>query len=784
MNDVTNAVILAAGRGTRMRELTREIPKPMVKVHDKPVLEHIVEGLRSAGVLRILIVVGYRKEVIQTYFGDGSRWGISISYIEQVVQDGTGKVVQLAQDFCAGSPFLLVYGDILVDPVYYRLLADLRDAEMLIAVRHTDDVSKGGAVYLNDQFEVVDLQEKQSPTASSTNWYNAGIYTFKPSVFSYIAKIQRSPRGEYELTDAIRDMAQDGQKIRALEIKGNWADVRDPEILAELNRKGQPQTPRIGFAQINTTVGDLRRNQQRILSAYETAVQKGAQLVLTPELALTGYPPQDLVFKSRFVPSTLEILEELHEAIGSVPLLVGYVDFNRGATGKPFVNACAVLAKGRPIQKVFKTLLPTYDVFDEARYFEPASDQATIELLGKSIGITICEDIWTDKYLKRGFYHQDPVKTLVAKGAQMILNLSSSPYHAGKPALRRAMVSELALQYGVAFYYCNAIGGNDELVFDGNSFAIDAAGKTVFQMSGFKEEVAVTSPANKPIPVLDLVEEEEIFNALVLGVRDYFEKCGFKSAVLGLSGGIDSAVTAVIATAALGKRNVVGVSMPSQYSSQGSLDDAAQLANNLGIVRHVMPIKDAFGVFKDQFKEVFAGLKEDTTEENMQSRLRGLILMSFSNKFGHLLLTTGNKSELAVGYCTIYGDMCGGLAVISDVPKTMIYDLAKWINREQEIIPENSVTKPPSAELKPGQKDQDTLPSYEVLDEVLRLYVEEQFSPEEIVQRGFAPETVRWIQRRVDINEYKRRQAAPGLKVTSLAFGMGWRMPIAQRYMN
>jgi NAD+ synthase (glutamine-hydrolysing) len=541
---------------------------------------------------------------------------------------------------------------------------------------------------------------------------------------------------------------------------------------------------RIGFAQINTTVGDIRENRDHILSAYQKAVALGADLVLTPELALTGYPPRDLVFKSRFVPETLESLDQLREAVGSVPLLVGYVDFNPSKTGKPFVNACAVLAKQQPVRKIIKTLLPTYDVFDEARYFDPATDQEPIELLGKKIGVTICEDIWTDKYLKRDLYQQDPVSVLVSKGAQAILNLSSSPYSVGKPALRRKMVSELAATYRVPFYYCNAIGGNDELIFDGNSFAIDAEGKTLFQMPGFLEDVGVTESSAKPFSASDLSPEQEIYEALVLGVRDYFSKCGFKTAVLGLSGGIDSAVTAAIAVAALGKENIVGVSMPSQYSSAGSLQDAATLAKNLGMVRHVIPIKEPFQVLKNQFKEVFAGKSEDTTEENMQSRLRGLILMSMSNKFGHLLLTTGNKSELAVGYCTIYGDMCGGLAVISDVPKTMIYRLANWINREAEVIPRNSITKPPSAELKPDQKDQDTLPPYDVLDEILTMYVEEQLSPEDIEDRGFDPKTVRWIQRKVDMNEYKRRQAAPGLRVTSLAFGIGWRMPIAQRYLR
>jgi NAD+ synthase (glutamine-hydrolysing) len=541
---------------------------------------------------------------------------------------------------------------------------------------------------------------------------------------------------------------------------------------------------RVGFAQINTTVGDIENNARKIVAAYQEATNQGAQLVITPELALTGYPPQDLIFKSGFVPQTLDQLRVLHQAVGTVPLLVGYVDFNPRKSGKPFVNSCAVLEKDRPIRKVVKTLLPTYDVFDEARYFEPAEDQQPIELLGQRIGITICEDIWTDKYLRHDLYHSDPVGRLVALGASTIVNLSSSPFSVGKPLLRRRMVSELAVQHGIPFFYCNAVGGNDELVFDGNSFVIDKEGGTTASLPAFIEQIAVADSDTPAFPESAMSPEEEIFGALVLGVRDYFAKCGFRSAVLGLSGGIDSAVTAVIAVEALGKENVTGVSMPSTYSSAGSLDDADRLAKNLGIERLVIPIKEPFEVLKSQFKEVFAGRKEDTTEENMQSRLRGLILMSLSNKFGHLLLTTGNKSELAVGYCTIYGDMCGGLAVISDVPKSMIYRLARWMNREQEVVPMNSITKPPSAELKPNQTDQDTLPSYDTLDAILQLYVEEQLSPAEIIKRGFDPEVVRWIQRRVDINEYKRRQAAPGLKVTSLAFGIGWRMPIAQRYLR
>jgi NAD+ synthase (glutamine-hydrolysing) len=540
----------------------------------------------------------------------------------------------------------------------------------------------------------------------------------------------------------------------------------------------------VGFAQINTTVGALKQNFDKILEAYTKSVSGGAELVLTPELALTGYPPQDLVFKSRFVPETWEGITNLHRRVGPVPLLVGYVDFNPSQTGKPFVNACAVLQQGQPIRKVFKTRLPTYDVFDEARYFEPATRQEPLNLAGRRVGITICEDIWTEKFLKRDLYHQDPVANLVGQGAEVVVNLSSSPFHVGKAALRIEMVSERATKFQVPFYYCNAIGGNDELIFDGNSFVLDESGRTVARLPAFEEEVSVLNADHPGNPSAQQSPEEEIYRALVLGVRDYFLKCGFKTAVLGLSGGIDSAVTAVIATEALGRENVTTVSMPSQYSSQGSLDDAEGLARNLGIPRYVLPIKEPFEVLKSQFKEVFAGKREDTTEENMQSRLRGLTLMALSNKFGHLLLTTGNKSELSVGYCTIYGDMCGGLAVISDVPKTMIYRLANWINREREIIPVNSIIKPPSAELKLNQTDQDTLPPYDILDAVLQLYVEEHLSPEDVIEKGYPAETVRWIQRHVDSNEYKRRQAAPGLKVTSLAFGIGWRMPIAQRYLR
>jgi NAD+ synthase (glutamine-hydrolysing) len=541
---------------------------------------------------------------------------------------------------------------------------------------------------------------------------------------------------------------------------------------------------RIGLAQINSTVGDLRGNFEKILASYRRLAAAGAELVLAPELATTGYPPQDLVFKSRFVPQNLEAIERLHACIGGVPLLVGYVDRNDGR-GKPFFNAAALLERGQPIRKSFKTLLPTYDVFDEDRYFEPGSGGEIFTIAGRQVGVTICEDIWTQDYLPRPLYDLELVAGLVAKGAEIIVNLSASPFSVRKLRTRRAMVATLARTHQRPIVYCNVVGGNDELVFDGSSIAFNRAGELIAQLPSFQTAAAIVdTDSTTALPVLPADLMAELFGALSLGVRDYLAKCNFKSAVLGLSGGIDSAVVAAIAVDSLGAENVVGVSMPSPYSSRGSIDDALALARNLGIRCLQIPIGDAFATFKAQFKEVFAGLPEDTTEENMQSRLRGMILMALSNKFGHLLLTTGNKSELAVGYCTIYGDMAGGLAAISDVPKTLVYQLARWINREREIIPSSTIEKPPSAELKPGQVDQDSLPPYDVLDQILQLYVEENQSARDIVTQGFEEKTVRWIQRRVDLNEYKRAQAAPGIKVTSRAFGVGRRMPIAQQYVE
>ena len=541
---------------------------------------------------------------------------------------------------------------------------------------------------------------------------------------------------------------------------------------------------KIGFAQINCTVGDLRGNFEKILAAYQRLSAAGADLVLTPELAVPGYPPQDLVFKSQFVPQNFEVLERLRARVDRAALLVGFVDRNQGR-GKPFHNAAALLEAGQPIRKTHKSLLPTYDVFDEDRYFEPARSVTPLNFRGKKIGVTICEDIWTEHYLPRPLYDVEPVRSLVEQGADVILNLSASPFSINKSAIRHEMVATLARTYQRPICYCNAVGGNDQLIFDGNSIAVDAAGEVIAQLAAFaEEELVLDIDSASAQPFRDPEVSSDLFHGLSLGLRDYLAKCGFKSAVLGLSGGIDSAVVAAIAVEALGPENVVGVSMPSPYSSQGSIDDALALARNLGIKCLQMPIANAFETFKAQFQDIFRGLPEDATEENMQSRLRGMILMSLSNKFGHLLLTTGNKSELAVGYCTIYGDMAGGLAVISDVPKTLVYELARWINRERAVIPVSTIEKPPSAELKPGQTDQDTLPPYDVLDEILRQYVEENLSARDIIAHGFDEKTVRWVQRRVDLNEYKREQAAPGLKVTSRAFGLGRRMPIAQKFVD
>ncbi|HUI07572.1 MAG TPA: NAD+ synthase [Verrucomicrobiae bacterium] len=557
---------------------------------------------------------------------------------------------------------------------------------------------------------------------------------------------------------------------------------------------------KIALAQINTTVGDLRGNCAKILDAYQRAVRAGAALVVTPEMAVTGYPPRDLLSKRRFVEDNLRALDELAAPIGPTPLVVGYVEINPHRPGKDYFNAAALVRGGRIVERRFKTLLPTYDVFDEDRYFQPGASNRPVTIDGQNLGLTICEDIWTQDYLPARLYERSPVEELTRgeASASVLLNISASPYNLGKENVRAEMLGHVAREHRTPVAYCNLVGGNDELIFDGNSMAFDADGRLIASGAAFREDLVVVdldpSVSHEPSTVIRSSSPiASLHSALVLGLRDYTQKCGFQSVVLGLSGGIDSAVSACLAVAALGRENVMGISMPSQFSSTGSVEDARELAQNLGIRWEMIPIQDAFEEYKTALKPVFEGMREDTTEENIQARIRGTILMALSNKFGHMLLTTGNKSEIAVGYCTLYGDMNGGLGVIADVPKTMVYDLARHINGDGKRatgkrgfpIPEASLTKPPSAELRANQTDQDTLPPYDVLDAILKRYVEEAKSAAEIInETGNDEKLVRAVVRKIDLNEYKRKQAPPCLRVTTKAFGIGRRVPIAQRYVE
>ncbi len=553
---------------------------------------------------------------------------------------------------------------------------------------------------------------------------------------------------------------------------------------------------RIGFLQLNPTIGAIEANAEMIAREYQAAVEDGAELVLTPELAITGYPPRDLLWKSQFVNDNIKALREIAQSVGEVPLIVGYVSRNTSNHGNPFYNSAAVVKKGELVDVIHKTRLPSYDVFDESRYFARAEERRVVDILGKKIGITICEDIWTEDYLPGNLYRSDPATELVELGAEMIVNLSASPYHLGKPRSRVAMIQSKARSLNVPVAYCNVVGGNDQLVFDGASFAVSSSGEVIAALPAFRAATVTIDftryegqeEEGDVVHADPLVtwptDAAELRGALTLGLRDYVTKCGFKSVVLGLSGGIDSALVAAIAADALGPKNVLGVLMPSPYSSEHSVSDAVALAEKLGIRHETVRIDEMFSSVTSSLSDAFAGREPDLAEENIQARLRGVTLMALSNKFGHLLLTTGNKSELAVGYCTIYGDMCGGLAVISDLPKMAVYDLATWYNREGEVIPWNTIKKPPSAELRPDQKDQDSLPEYDVLDAILEAYVEQGSSVDEIAAEGFDEELVRWVARRVDLNEWKRQQAAPGLRVTSKAFGVGRRIPIAQGYVG
>jgi len=543
---------------------------------------------------------------------------------------------------------------------------------------------------------------------------------------------------------------------------------------------------RIGLLQLNPTVGAYDENRAKLEEAYTRAVAQGAELVVAPELFLCGYPPRDLLLRDDFVQRGLDCLELLAQTIGPVPLITGYVERSPHRPGRALSNAAAVIQDGRVTQRIRKSLLPTYDVFDEDRYFEPAMETAPVEIAGRKMAITICEDIWNDAdFWPERRYRCDPVHDLVAAGAEIVVNLSASPWERGKEGRRLAMLQRTARDEKVPLVQVNQVGGNDELIFDGHSVALNARGELVALGAAFAEDVLVVDVgAASPAQLLALNpdSEEQLFRALVLGVRDYVRKCRFQSVVLGLSGGIDSALVAVIAQEALGADRVWGVSMPSRYSSAGSRDDAAALAKNLGIRYTTLPIADPVLEVEKSLEPIFTGRVPDLTEENIQSRMRGLLLMALSNKFGPLVLTTGNKSELAVGYCTLYGDMCGALAVIADVLKTEIFALARWVNRHGEIIPWATIEKPPSAELRPDQKDEDSLPPYAVLDRILRAYVVDEDPPGKLVMEGIPEATVRDVLNKIVSSEYKRRQAAPGLRVSPRAFGMGRRVPIAQGF--
>lgn len=603
---------------------------------------------------------------------------------------------------------------------------------------------------------------------------------------------------------------------------------------------------KVALAQINTTIGDFEGTLAKVERFVDEAKKQKAGLIVFPELTATGYPPRDLVEIPEFIDKNLDTLHKISELAEGIQIIVGAVERNTRGQGKPFYNM-AVLCRDRAIvARYHKSLLPTYDVFDEGRYFEPGNEvglwtfarateetsvgftprespegavsprksdegpgERAVSLPATKIGISICEDAWNDQsFWKKRLYAYDPIEAQAKAGADFFLNISSSPYIFGKGKFRQELLGAQARKHRRPLLYVNLVGGNDELVFDGRSLVLNAQGEVVTQAKAYEEDLIfcdLDQISKKKISKTLPEDEESIFNTLVLGLRDYVRKCGFKKVVLGLSGGIDSALTAVIATEALGTENVLGVAMPSPYSSKGSLDDAWALAKNLGIQFVTYPITEIYNAYRKRLEQPIHSVRAsgandsaicstdegiggravsppDLADENIQARIRGNILMTLSNRHGYLVLSTGNKSELAVGYCTLYGDMSGGLAVISDLPKTMVYEMARWYQQKRRpVIPEDTFTKPPSAELRPNQTDQDSLPSYEVLDGILKAYIEEFKSEEEIIRLGFDAGIVRRVLHLVHCNEYKRRQAATGIKVTSKAFGMGRRYPIARK---
>jgi NAD+ synthase/NAD+ synthase (glutamine-hydrolysing) len=543
---------------------------------------------------------------------------------------------------------------------------------------------------------------------------------------------------------------------------------------------------KIALAQFNPTVGDFEGNSARILSLAEKARQRGADLAVFSELCLCGYLPQDLLERPSFIDRNHWELKELAAKL-PLPCIVGYAGRVKNGTGKSIANKAALICGGRVVFEQSKMLLPTYDVFDESRYFQPAGKQFAYGFGKEQLGITICEDVWNDKkFWAECRYDRDPVTELIAQGITVLLNISASPYTIDKRALRLEMLQSIAVNQHRPIVYVNQVGGDDSLIFDGASMALTAEGKVAAQALAFEEDLVLFDTVTG-VGEIHAQPREEIayaYRALITGTQDYVRKCGFKKVLVGLSGGIDSSVVAAIAVDALGAGNVLGVSMPGPYSSEGSKADAKALAQNLGIEFITLPIGGVFDAYQQALAPAFASRPADVTEENIQARIRGNYLMAISNKFGSMVLSTGNKSELAVGYCTLYGDMAGGLAVISDVPKLMVYELANWINRERELIPRSSIEKVPSAELRPNQKDEDSLPPYDVLDRILKAYIEDLHSPQEIADHyGFDLQLVRDIALLVDRTEYKRKQAAPGLKITSRAFGFGRPFPIAQRFI-
>jgi NAD+ synthase (glutamine-hydrolysing) len=541
---------------------------------------------------------------------------------------------------------------------------------------------------------------------------------------------------------------------------------------------------KVFIGQINTTIGALASNAELIRRAYDDGVRAGADVVLVPELAVTGYPPRDLLDRKYFVDAAQEIKNALAAMTGETTLIFGCPVRTASWCGKPLHNAAVIARSGQILLEQHKVLLPTYDVFDELRYFEPGRNVQCVEIAGRRVGVSVCEDFWfDDEAFGTKLYCRNPVDELARQGAEIFLNISASPFNAGKRRARWELFSKIADRYHAPLVYVNQVGGNDELLFDGSSIVFDKTGQTIFCAPAFESHGSLVQLQGSPCEmVLAIGEEEEIGRALILGLRDYIRKCGFNDVVVGLSGGIDSALTAAIAVEALGAEHVTGIAMPSQFSSQHSVDDARALAANLGIAFHIVPIADLYQPYETALDTLFHEKKFDTTNENVQARIRGNILMAWSNRTGAMVVTTGNKSELAVGYCTLYGDMAGGLALLGDVYKTMVYRVSRWFNRERELIPESTLTKAPSAELRPNQTDQDTLPPYDVLDGILKLYIEEFQEVDEIAAAGFERDLVARILKLVDTNEFKRQQAAPTLRVSQKAFGSGRDMPIAQRW--